>query len=405
MNIELQAKSLEKSAQIIIPEGGIRKKLKQVEKEGRPLIVKLGFDPTAPDLHLGHAVVLKKLKEFQDFGHKIIVIIGDFTAQIGDPTGKNKSRPPLSSEQVAVNSQTYLNQLSKVLDLSKVEVRFNSKWFNEMRLAEMIKLMSQHTLAQILERKDFQNRYNNGVPISLHELVYPILQGHDSVMIDADIEIGGADQLLNCLVGGYMQEVKGKVAQTVICMPLLAGTDGKDKMSKSQGNYIGLNEDVNDVFGKVMSIPDSLLKNYVELTTDFSDEEKSALVSRLESGENPMTIKKLVASNIVKQYHGAEQAEAAENFFYNQVQNRSLDAKQYAEVAFDSLGFDSPKVGLVDLCHALTPDNSKSAIRKLIEAGAVSIGEEKVVDIVAQVDVIDGLKLKIGKRGFFEIRK
>ncbi|MBV9963565.1 MAG: tyrosine--tRNA ligase, partial [Parafilimonas sp.] len=254
-----EIQTLKSLVEIQVPENCIEDKIKLCRKEGRPLNVKLGFDPTAPDLHLGHSVVLKKLKQFQDFGHNVIIIIGDYTARIGDPTGKNKSRPPLTPEQVKKNAVTYINQLSKIIDIDKIEIRYNSEWLEKMSLTDTIFLLAQMTLAQILQRTDFNNRYTNGIPISLHELIYPLLQGKDSVMINADIEIGGTDQLFNCMVGKQLQEIYDKHGQGVICMPLLKGIDGSIKMSKSENNYIGLTDSPNDMYGKAMSIPDELL--------------------------------------------------------------------------------------------------------------------------------------------------
>ncbi|EKE28071.1 MAG: hypothetical protein ACD_3C00105G0009 [uncultured bacterium (gcode 4)] len=395
---------LESTVSNIIPNDWLRKKLELAHLQNRPLVVKLWFDPTAPDLHLWHAVVLKKLRQFQDMGHKIVVIIWDFTAQIWDPTWKNKSRPPLSKEKVAENAETYLNQLSKILDLSKLEVKFNSKWFDNMHLTDMIKLMSQHTLAQILERKDFHNRYNNWIPIALHELVYPLLQWHDSVVIESDVELWGNDQLLNCLVWAYMQEVKWKVAQIIMTMPLLVWTDWKEKMSKSLGNYIWLTEHPNEIFWKIMSIPDYALNDYINLATDFDDAEKEEILKALISGKNPMEVKKTVAYNVVKQYHSESQAIEAEAFFYKQVQDKALDSKEFIDIDFSSLNLPKENLALVDLCSSIIKDKSKSAIKKLIEAWAVSLDWAKITDIYNIVRDLDWLKLKIWKRWFYKIK-
>lgn len=396
--------ALEAGTAIIAPEDGLREKLEIAKREGRPMIVKLGFDPTAPDLHLGHAVVMRKLREFQNLGHTVKVIIGNFTAEIGDPTGNNKMRPPLSPEQVAKNAKTYLTQLSTVLDLDKLEIVYNAEWFDVMTSREMIRLMAQHTLSRIMERDDFANRFKDGTPIALHELVYPLLQGYDSFVVNADIEIGGTDQLFNCLVGRHMQEVRGKVAQTVICMPLLVGTDGKEKMSKSKGNYIGLVEDPNNVYGKVMSIPDSLLEDYLRLATDFSETEKQTLIARLATDENPMVIKKLVAHNIVRQYNDNDVADGAEAFFRQQIQNRSLDNKQFEEVQLETLGLDPKDLSLIDLCAAIDKKRNRSEIRRLIKGGGISIEDTKITDITHRCTITDGTRLKIGKRGYYMIR-
>ncbi|WP_211236704.1 tyrosine--tRNA ligase [Sporocytophaga myxococcoides] len=283
---------LKENVEIIFLENGLDEKLKQAELQNRKLVVKLGFDPTAPDLHLGHAVVLKKLRQFQELGHLIVIIIGDFTARIGDPTGKNKSRPPLNEDQVKENAKTYVAQLSKILDISKCSIRYNSEWLEGMNLSNAIQLLSQVTVAQMMHRNDFNTRFEKGIPISLHELVYPILQGYDSVEIMADVEMGGTDQLFNCSVGRQLQEGKGKKGQAVICMPLLKGIDGSDKMSKSQNNIIGLTDHPNEMFGKIMSIPDSLIVEYLKLVTDFADDEKMDNIRQLYEGLNPMALKK-----------------------------------------------------------------------------------------------------------------
>ena len=280
------------------PEDGLAEKLKVAEAENRPLRVKLGFDPTAPDLHLGHAVVLQKLRDFQLAGHTIVVIIGDFTASIGDPTGRNKLRPPLSDAEIRENAETYLAQLGKVVDIDRVEVRRNSEWHGALSAADILRLMAKVTVAQVMTRDDFRRRFADGLPIHLHELLYPILQGYDSVMIDADIELGGTDQLFNNLMGRHLQETLGKPGQAVITMPLLVGTDGSDKMSKSKANYVGLTDAPEDMFGKLMSISDAMLPNYIDLTGSFADDERRAMRSSLEAGENPMVIKKRLAENV-----------------------------------------------------------------------------------------------------------
>ncbi len=296
---------LQKGVAIITPPTGLKEKLEDAQKNQRQLIVKLGFDPTAPDLHLGHAVVLRKIRQFQDAGHKSVIIVGDFTARIGDPTGRNKARPPLSEDIIQENAKTYVNQLSKVVDIEKVEIRFNSEWLSKMTCDDVVTLMSNMTAAQLLQREDFSNRYNNNIPISLHELFYPMMQGYDSVEINADIEIGGTEQLFNCLVGRSLQESNGKSGQIVVSMPLLIGLDGKDKMSKSQNNYIALTEEPSQMYRKIMSMPDHLLENYLDLVTDFPPEKIAGMkMSLLEGTLHPMDAKKIIAENIVMQYHG-----------------------------------------------------------------------------------------------------
>lgn len=388
----------------IIPENGLEQKIALAEKEGRPLIIKFGMDPTAPDLHLGHAVALKKIRQFQNMGAKIVLIVGDFTAAIGDPTGRNTTRPPLTEEEIKVNSQTYIDQMGKVIDLSKnVEIVKNGDWLNKMNFADVLKLLGKATLAQMLQRDEFAKRFAANIPISLHELVYPLMQGYDSVAIKSDIEFGGRDQLFNCLVGKTLQEsmLDVKDGQIVIGMPLLRGLDGEMKMSKSKGNYIGLTEPANDMFGKTMSIPDELLPEWIELTTDFDAETKANMIADYKNGAvNPMELKKKVAKNIVTQYHDAAAADEAEAFFYRQVQQKGFDDKAFEPVSIKDL---ASEITLLDLCAFVNSKESKSNLRRLIESGAVSINGEKQTDVYAKINPTAGLKIKIGKRGFFEL--
>ncbi|THV60532.1 tyrosine--tRNA ligase [Chryseobacterium candidae] len=395
--------SLQENVAIILPENGLEEKLAQAEKENRKLIIKLGFDPTAPDLHLGHAVVLKKLKQFQDLGHQIVIVVGSFTARIGDPTGKNKARKPLSAEDVRHNAQTYINQLSKVIDVQKTKIVFNSDWLDALNFSEAIQLLSKVTVAQLMHRNDFNKRFTENTPIAMHELVYPILQGFDSVKIKCDIEMGGTDQLFNCTMGRQLQEVHQMPAQIVMCMPLLKGLDGKEKMSKSLNNIIGLTDGPNEMFGKTMSIPDALIEEFINLTTDFSVEEKTALFSRIKEGENPMNIKKLIAKNIISQYHNSASAENAEQFFINQFQNKNFEDKVYEPVAIGLLKGMENRISIIELCHQLKNDLSKSAIRRLIESGGIQINTIKITDANEKIELIPQTKIKIGRRGFFEL--
>ncbi|MBY0068160.1 tyrosine--tRNA ligase [Empedobacter falsenii] len=396
-------KSLKENVAIFLPENGLEEKLKLAGKENRPLRIKLGFDPTAPDLHLGHAVVLKKLKEFQDLGHQIVILVGSFTAQIGDPTGKNKSRQPLNAEQVQNNAETYINQLSKIIDVDKAEIVFNSDWLDHLPFSDVIKLLSKVTVAQLMHRNDFNKRFIENTPIAMHELVYPILQAYDSVQISADIEMGGTDQLFNCTMGRQLQETNGETAQIVVCMPLLRGTDGKEKMSKSLNNIIGLTDEPNEMFGKTMSIPDDLLEEYIALATDFSIEEKTNLNERLKT-DNPMLIKKLVAKNIITQYHSEKEAEQSEEFFNNQFQKRNDENRVFEVVKISSLNFENDNITLLDVCHQLKKDLSRNAIRRLIESGAVQINGEKNMDAFGDFLLKTETKIKIGKRDFFELK-
>lgn len=394
--------SLQENAAIILPENGLEEKLNQAKKENRKLSVKLGFDPTAPDLHLGHAVVLKKLKQFQDLGHQIIIVVGSFTARIGDPTGKNKARKPLSAEEVQHNAQTYINQLSKIIDVRKTKIVFNSDWLDTLNFSDVIQLLSKVTVAQLMHRNDFNKRFTENTPIAMHELVYPVLQGYDSVKIECDIEMGGTDQLFNCTMGRQLQEVHQMPAQIVMCMPLLRGLDGKEKMSKSLNNIIGLTDEPNEMFGKTMSIPDALIEEFINLTTDFSSQEKAELLFRMAEGENPMNIKKIIAKNIITQYHNSTAANQAEQFFITQFQNKNFEEKEYQSIPINSLSIDN-KISLVKLCHQLKNDLSKSAIRRLIENGGVQINNSKITDSSEELELIPGTKIKIGKRSFFEL--
>jgi len=394
---------LKENAEIILPENGLEQKIQQAEKENRKLIIKLGFDPTAPDLHLGHAVVLKKLKQFQELGHRIIIVVGSFTARIGDPTGTNKARKPLTTEQVQHNAQTYISQLSKIIEVEKTEVVFNSDWLDALSFSEVIELMSKVTVAQLMHRNDFSKRFSENTPIAMHELVYPILQGLDSVRISCDIEMGGTDQLFNCTMGRQLQESHYQPPQTVMCMPLLKGLDGKEKMSKSLHNTIGLTDEPEEMFGKTMSIPDSLIDEFINLTTDFSSDEKQNLKLKIIDGENPMMIKKLIAKNIVSQYHTPEMAERAEEFFTNQFQNKNFEEKIFEAILIHSLHHKNHILPLIELCQQLKTTESKSFIRRLIENGGVQINSHKIMNPDEEVQLIQHTKIKIGKRTFFEL--
>lgn len=394
---------LKENTAIFLPENGLEEKLNQAEKENRKLIIKLGFDPTAPDLHLGHAVVLKKLKQFQDLEHQIVIVVGSFTARIGDPTGKNKSRKPLSAEEVQHNAETYINQLSKIIDIEKAKIVFNSEWLDALSFSEVIQIMSNVTVAQLMHRNDFNKRFTENTPIAMHELVYPILQGFDSVKINADIEMGGTDQLFNCTMGRQLQESFKLSGQIVMCMPLLKGLDGKEKMSKSLHNTIGLIDEPNEMFGKTMSIPDSLILEFLELTTDFSFNEKQNLKDRLEQNENPMNIKKLIAKNIITQYHSEEKATEAEAFFVNQFQSKNAEAKSFVPILIHSLEIKTETISLIELCSKIKTEISKSANRRLIENGAVQINSAKITDPNAVVEIKTNTKIKIGKRDFYEL--
>lgn len=389
-----------KNVAIMEPGNGLHLKLDAAVREDRPLIIKLGFDPTAPDLHLGHAVVLRKLKQFQDAGHHIVIIIGDFTASIGDPTGRNKLRPPLSDDEIIRNSQTYIDQLGKILDVNRIEVRRNSEWFNKMNFAEIIKLVSKVTLAQMMQREDFKNRFSSSSPVHLHELLYPILQGYDSVMIKSDIELGGTDQLFNNLVGRSLQESHGMPGQAVITLPLLPGLDGRDKMSKSKNNYIALMDSPEKMFGKIMSLPDDLVVEYFRFATNIPEEVVNNYLAKLNSGLHPMELKKILAHTIVNDYHGENAADSAKSHFQRVFQEHRPAEEDHVSLKFDY----SKNISLIDLCSEAIQHLSRSQLRRLIRSGAVKINGEKETDERKEFAPEKGSLLWIGKRHRFIIR-
>ena len=390
---------LESNIAIMEPKNGLQEKLELSNSEGRPLRIKLGFDPTAPDLHLGHAIVLQKLRDFQEAGHTIVVIIGDFTAAIGDPTGRNKMRPPLSDEEISRNADTYIAQLGKVVDTSEIEIRRNSEWHGTLDLRQTIQLIARLTLAQIMQRDDFRTRFSSELPIHLHELLYPILQGYDSVAIDADIELGGTDQLFNNLMGRNLQESMGKPGQAVITMPLLLGLDGSEKMSKSKANYVGLTDSPEDMFGKLMSISDDLLQHYLELTTTFSANERGKITASIDGGANPMLAKKALAANVVQRYHSPEMSEAAADQFARTVQEKRPGDEDHEHVSIDEFENDLPGFHhLLDICAILAPEKSRRELKRLIAGGGVRIDGVKVDDPFALVEPVANLRISLGKR-------
>ncbi|MFZ2384604.1 MAG: tyrosine--tRNA ligase [Candidatus Omnitrophota bacterium] len=384
MDINAQLKIIKRGAVDILSEEELRLKL----KEGRPLIVKAGFDPTAADLHLGHTVLLRKLRQFQDLGHRVKFLIGDFTARIGDPTGRSQLRKQLSKEEVSENSVTYCNQVSRVLDMERLEVVFNSHWFEKMRITDMLSLTSHATVSQMLARADFRNRHSNGQDISLLELMYPLLQGYDSVELKADIEIGGSDQIFNLLVGRELQKDYGIVPQAVLTMPLLEGTDGVQKMSKSYDNYIGINEPAGDMFGKLMSISDELMFKYYELLTD---EDMSSV--RL---MHPKDAKVRLAKLITGQYHGNDAGEAAADEF-----GRVFSRKEVPQdVPVHKLARGGERVIEIIIARGLA--NTKNEARRLLEQGGVSFNGERISTEEALLSS-EGI-LKVGKRRFLKLQ-
>ena len=382
----------------LLPEDEFKKKLEKSVATNTPLIVKLGLDPTAPDIHLGHTVVLRKLKLFQDFGHRVIILIGDFTARIGDPTGKSVTRPPLTEEQVMTNAKTYQEQIFKVLDPEKTEVRFNSEWLSKLDFADVLKLASKYTVARMLERDDFHKRHTEGRPISIHEFMYPLMQGYDSVALKADVEFGGTDQTFNLLMGRHLQGEEGMPEQTIITMPILEGLDGVQKMSKSLGNYIGISEAPSEMYGKAMSIPDELMMRYFMLVTDMSIEEQEQLSKDLESGAaHPRDVKMKLAHTIVRLYHGEEAANFGQEEFVRVFQKHAMptDIPEYKVAITDEAVF-VPQL-LSDA--GLTASNGEA--RRSIKAGAFKIDGEKCNE--EHIVLKDGMVLQVGKRKFIKI--
>ena len=355
--------------------------LKKLE-HGRPLRIKLGCDPTAPDLHLGHGVVLRKLRQFQDLGHIAVLIIGDYTALVGDPTGQNKTRPMLTPADIERNAQTYFEQAGKILDTApgKLEIHRNSEWLGKMNLADTLRLASQMTVARMLERDTFEKRFEADIPIGVHEFLYPLMQGHDSVVIKADVELGGTDQLFNNLVGRGLQKDAGQEPQCVMILPILEGLDGVEKMSKSKGNYIGLTESPTDMFGKTMSISDAMMPRWYTL-----------LLARPIAHDHPMEAKKTLAHAIVEQYHGRAAADQARAEFEKQFSKRDL--REIARI----LPVTSGDIWIVELVEKAHKFNSRSEIRRLIQGGGVSVDGDKITDEKAHVSIRDGTILKVGK--------
>ncbi|MCF6808267.1 tyrosine--tRNA ligase [Thiotrichales bacterium 19S9-12] len=367
-------------------------------KENRPLIVKMGFDPTAPDLHLGHTVAITKLRQLQDLGHEIHFLIGDFTAQIGDPTGKNVTRKPLDEETIKENAKTYQAQCFKILDKEKTVIKRNSEWFGKMSAAEMIKLAAKETVARMLERDDFKKRYQGGQSIAIHEFLYPLVQGYDSVAMKADIELGGTDQKFNLLMGRELQKDAGQKPQVVITMPLLEGLDGVKKMSKSLGNYIGITEAPDDIFGKIMSISDELMWRYFELLSQRSIEEIDQLKRQAEAGQNPRDIKFLLAKEIIERFHNKRDADQAEQNFINRFQKNQVP-DEMPEYTFD-IGADG--IAIANLLKDANLVSSTSEAMRMIKQGAVKINGEKVLEI-GLIDLEETIVCQVGKRKFAKV--
>lgn len=405
-DILVTAQNLRRGTLGVIPEDGLEQKLWRARQDNRPLRIKLGLDPTAPDIHLGFAVVLRRLRQFQDLGHQVVIIIGDYTALIGDPSGRSSTRPMLSTEEVQANARTYVEQLTRILDPNRTEVRFNSEWLGRLHFADVVRLASKMTVAQVLQREDFANRYANNLPIGLHELLYPLAQAYDSVAIQADIEMGGQDQIFNILAGRDLQREMGQEPQVALLMPLLVGLDGVKKMSKSLGNYVGIAEPPVDMYGKIMSISDPMMRDYFVLCTDVPLEEIEDLLRRAENGElNPKEVKRRLAREIVAIYHGQAAAEAADVEW-----NRVHAARELpTEVPEVRIGSDHLQDGRIWVCRLLVAAGmaqSNNEARRLIAQGGVEINGTRVTDASAELpqEEVDGALLRVGARRFVRIR-
>lgn len=383
----------------IVPLESFEKKLKESILNNKPLKIKFGLDPTAPDVHLGHTVVINKLKQFQDFGHQIQIIIGDFTGKIGDPSDRDATRKQLTDEEVIYNAKTYFDQISKIIDKENIEVFYNSKWLKQLDLEEILNIASSITLTRLLERKDFTNRFNNNKPIALHEFFYPLMQGYDSVALECDIEIGGTDQLFNLLMGRHMQGHYKQNEQVVLTLPLLEGLDGIQKMSKSKNNYVGIDESPKDMYGKLMSYPDDLMEKYINLVTHYSIENKKALIKNIKQNKiHPKTAKMQIAKHIVTLYHGDKKAEIAEQEF-NNVFGRNALPEQIEELELNA--------GIYNTYEFLTDNlslfSSKSEARRMISNGGVKINGEKLEETQLKIKLEDEMIVQVGKRKFKKI--
>ena len=393
---------IKRGAHEIIPEDELVKKIEKSIKEEKPLKIKLGCDPSRPDLHLGHSVVLRKLGQFQQLGHQAILIIGDSTGMIGDPSGRNVTRPSLSLEETRKNGASYLEQASKILNKEKTKIVYNSEWLSKMSFEDVIKLSSKYTVARMIERDDFTKRFKSGEPISLHEFLYPLAQAMDSVAISSDVELGGTDQKFNLLVGRDIQREFGMEPQVILTMPLIVGTDGIEKMSKSYNNYIGISDSPQEIFGKTLSIPDSLIYNYYELATDISNEELFDLRKQLNDQQvNPRDLKRKLAKIIVKMYHSENAAVEAEAEF-DKIFIRKEIPDEIPEITLDK---GETEIGILELLVKVNFASSKGEARRLVVQGGVTIDGNKVDDISANIALDKELILKVGKRKFIKLKK
>ncbi|MBX3278962.1 MAG: tyrosine--tRNA ligase [Acidobacteria bacterium] len=396
MTLNEQLAYLTKGAVDTIRIDDLRAKLER----GRPLRVKAGFDPTAPDLHLGHTVLIRKMRHFQQLGHDVIFLIGDFTGLIGDPTGRNATRPPLTREQIEANAETYKTQIFKLLDPERTIIDFNARWMNAFTPVDFIKLTAQATIAQMLEREDFSKRYSTGIPISIHELLYPLVQGYDSVALQADVELGGTDQRFNLLMAREIQRSYGQEPEVIMTTPLLEGLDGVNKMSKSLGNYIGINESADDIYGKVMSVSDDLMWRYYDLLTDLTAEETAKLKAEVETGsKHPRDVKSDLAKRIAADFHSTAEAERAEAEFIRRFRRHQAPS----EMAVCRLNAAGAGIKLADLLVQTDMAASKAEARRLIAQGGVRLNGERAIDANLEVKTSGEAQLQVGKLKFLRV--
>ena len=398
LSVDKQMELIRRGVEEIIPEDALIKKLEKSKKHNTPLIIKLGCDPSRPDLHIGHGVVLRKLRHFQDLGHQAVLLIGDFTAMIGDPSGRNKTRPSLSLEEAKANSESYVNQSKVILDIDSLKILYNYEWLNTMKFSDVIELASKYTVARMLERDDFTKRYQSETPILLHEFLYPLAQGMDSVEIKADVELGGTDQKFNLLVGRDLQREYGQEPQCIITLPLLEGTDGVEKMSKTYGNEIGLLDPPEDKYGKIMSISDDMIVKYFRLAADADDQKVEAIKYLLSDSKiNPRDVKRELGRAIVKLYHGADEAQAAEQHFDKVIVQKDIpDEMDEVELESDQL--------LVDIITNAGLTKSKGEARRLIKQNAVKLDGAVCKDIDQKLHAGKESVIKVGKRRFLKVK-
>ncbi|MCP4567499.1 MAG: tyrosine--tRNA ligase [FCB group bacterium] len=398
--IQRQLEVIKRGVVELLPEDEFLAKLAKSIQTGTPLRVKQGFDPTAPDIHLGHTIGLRKLRQFQDLGHQVVLIIGDYTGMVGDPSERNATRPQISHDQLMKNAETYQNQFFKIMDKSKTEVHFNGEWFDKMGLKDIMTLSSHFTIARLLERDDFEKRYKGGLPISMHEFFYPLMQAYDSVMIKADIEIGATEQKFNLVAGRHIQEAYGQKPQCILTLPILVGVDGVNRMSKSLGNYIGVDESARDIFGKVMSIPDYLIYPYFNLATDKDIDFLAEIKTKLDSSEyNPMDIKKELGVTLATMYQGEENALKAREEFERVFSDKGLP-DDIPEFTAAELG---GTIWVVRLLTQTKMAKSGGEARRLIKGGGLYLNDERITDEKLEIELGQGMLFKVGKRRFFKI--